>query len=615
MLKDYDLDKSIAHTGRTRSVTFTTAEAELTQDMKAGGDFFAYRGMQEDNKALITRTFSGASMIAAEGKRLSVTDITLDGAKDSYSASENGGIVRIAGGGSLMVADGAALQNSTTTQNGGAVYVSLNASVTISGGTITGNLANGNGGAVYVAEGGSATVSGGTLNGNVAENGAGIYLAWVNASNHAVLYLSGNPSFGGTDRKGGNGNDKDDLKGTEGNFVRKNASFKTEDKEPTNGSKQYPKDGELYLVRQDIYIPGNVTPQNAHNAICVTGKITSGDGTIWVWAEHVNHYEMLKQFAVFSGNGISLSDADKESTMRVFRNAEPDGKTNCGGDYLTGQKGETVNWIYWSGGFDVVFMKTDSFGKALPGATFTLYTDEACTTPYVMTFTSAANVTRKTAASVSSNGTETYKDKDGNPVVLLRGEVLLSKLPPKTFYLKETQPSIGFDRDENKTTVYQVTVSDKGELTMKKRGTSGSYDTEIYKEKRREIVVDGHTIDVVQYVVMNIPTAERKTILRKVNETFEALDEAEFEILRYDRTVVSGTDINGTTGTTFVSGESGVYFCGTLPFGTYYVHETKNASGEAVDIWFILTVNADGAGYMQEGEPISQEMHQETTEP
>ena len=151
---------------------------------------------------------------------------------------------------------------------------------------------------------------------------------------------------------------------------------------------------------------------------------------------------------------------------------------------------------------------------------------------------------------------------------------------------------------------------------MKEKEASGVY-TEVYKEKRREVEVDGRTVDLIQYVVMNIPTAEREVILRKVREgTYASLAGAEFEILRYDRKKVSGTDIHGHTGTTFVSGESGVYFCGPLPYGTYYLNEKKNAAGQAVDnIWFILTVSADGIGYKQEGQAISRKLTQETTEP
>ena len=80
---------------------------------------------------------------------------------------------------------------------------------------------------------------------------------------------------------------------------------------------------------------------------------------------------------------------------------------------------------------------------------------------------------------------------------------------------------------------------------------------------------------------------------------------AVFEILRYDHTLVSSTDINGTTTTSFTSGTSGVYFIDMLPFGTYYLHETTIPSGyqevTAGDDgnWFILTVNENGVGYEQ----------------
>jgi hypothetical protein len=65
------------------------------------------------------------------------------------------------------------LQNSKTTENGGAVYAAVNSTV---------------------------NVRGGTINGNTAANGAGIYLA-----EGSTLNLSGNPSFGGTGTEDPNG--------------------------------------------------------------------------------------------------------------------------------------------------------------------------------------------------------------------------------------------------------------------------------------------------------------------------------------------------------------------------------------------------------------------------
>ncbi len=335
MLRDYELDKSIVHTGSSRALIFTTAELEpaLTQAMKANGDFFFYRGKKEedgtftyridedgnpDARAMITRAFTDSSMIEASGRDLRVADIVLDGAKDTYSTAADGGIIHVNSRGSLTVTSGAALQNSGTTGSGGAVYVAADGSATTSGGEIRGNSAA-NGGAVYASAGSTATVTGGAITGNSASNGAGVYLAAG-----STLNLSGNPSFGGTDRDS-NG----DLKGSEGNFVFRNASFKSDgDEEPTNGGKQYPKDGDAYLVRQDIYITGTATP---HSAIRVVGNITSGNGTIWVWADNVNHYDMLKQFAVLSGSGTTLSRTSKESSLKAFRNARPDSETNCVG--------------------------------------------------------------------------------------------------------------------------------------------------------------------------------------------------------------------------------------------------------------------------------------------
>ena len=592
MLVDYEIP-----TGDQVVLNQATDNFVITSAKKSGDGesfFFAPTFSTEQGRsiAILRRGgFTDASMFAvtASGAALDLVNITLDGNSGTYSSTVDGGIVRVANGGSLIVESGAALRNSATTANGGAVYA---------------------------ASGSWITVTGGTINGNTAANGAGIYLAWDSADNHAILNLSGDPSFGGTDRKGGDGTDKDDLKGTEGNFVRKDSndsSFKTEDKEPTNGSKPYPKNGaSSYLVRQDIYIHGTASP---HNAIRVTGEITSGDGTIWVWANNADHYEMLKQFAVFDGTGIDMSDNAKENSMKAFRNAQPDSNTNCGGDYLTGQKGDDVNgWkcIYWTGGFDVVFLKTDSYGgwkldtngnkisEGLPGAVFTLYTDDACTTPYEMTFTSGDGVTTKNASSTSSDGTATYKDKNGVSVTLEKGEVLLSKVPPKIFYLKETTPPSGYDRVENKTTVYQVEVSSTGELTMRRKDASGEYK-EILKEKRREVTENGVQTDLIQYVVMNIPEAERKVILRKVNNTYASLQGAQFQIFRYD-----GTQVSSNNETTFTSGANGVYFIDKLPYGVYYLHETKAPTGYADDKWFFLVISNDTADGSRDGAYVSE---------
>ena len=530
-------------------------------------------------------------------------NLTLTSTNDDYgntrvigSAAANGGAIYVNSGsltltGTSSSVNGNTMANGNTAVYGGAIYVNSGTLTINRYSILTDNTAEQDGGVVYVNAGVSATLGNSTINHNTATNGAGFYLAAESTLNLAA----GAPDFGGTDRKGGNGTDKDDLMGTEGNFVRRNASFKTEDKEPTNGGKQYPKDGEDYLVRQDIYVEGTGEPLTS---IHVTGRLTTTAGGIWVWADNQNHYEMLKQFAVFTGTGATQNNNRKEVAMKAFRNAQPDSLTNCGGDYLTGQKGEAINgWecIYWTGGFNVVFKKIDGYGKPLPGATFTLYSDPACTTPFEMTFTGSTPVTGdgKRATTVSSDGTATYKDKNGSIVTLEKGEVLLSKVPPKTFYLKETvvpaKDPEGKDHiyklDE---TIYEVKISGTGELEMHKKSssTATSYDVEVFKVKTSTDPAP----EVWQYQVMNVSEAERKVILRKVADgNYTAIPDKEFKIYSVDGTEkASGTSLS-----------SGVFWIGKLPFGTYYLHETSP------DKWFTLTVGKDKVDGSRDGVSIT----------
>ena len=522
MLKDYTLDENEIITYTTaRDVTLTTAETEPYNN-----DGYFYKPSQEgQTKATFTRAQTSNSMFTVNTpNRFNVSNIIIDG-----------------GSNTMMTQPGV---------NGGAFNIQAVSSSVFSGVTLKNLNATGNGGAICLNSG-SLTLTDSTINGNSAANGAGIYL-----TENANLNLSGNLNFGGTGAENGALVTQYVSGEAAGNFVTWGYTAEANER---NGGKNYTN------VRQDIYITGTATP---HSAIRVTGDISSGDGTIWVWADHENHYEMLKQFAVYTGSGTV-----QEATMRAFRNAQPDSRTNCGGDYLTGQKGEHANWIYWTGGFDVVFLKTDAYGKALPGATFTLYSDPACTETFDMTFTGSTPATGdgKRPTTVSSDGTATYKDKNGNTVTLEKGEVLLSKVPPKTLYLKETEPAPGYNRDENKTTVYQVIISGTGELTMMKKGTSGEYDTEVFKETRQRTAGE-----LEQYVVMNLPEAQRKVILRKVNGSFNPLPGKTFTISYYD----------GTEAATGTSTDSGVIWVGVLPYGVYTI---KEDSGEK----FTLTVGDD----------------------
>ena len=217
-----------------------------------------------------------APMIAATGTALTLTDITLDGAKSSYTSRANGGIVNVASGSRLYVVSGAMLQNSATTASGGAVYLEAKAANTQNGGTLTmtggeiiGNTASGNGGAVYVAPNASMTMANevlngtvlrGTINGNTAANGAGVYLAWNEKDGYAILYLSGDPYFGGAGTEDAIRPQYDDRGAiTNGNYRMVALPDTT-----TNGQQEY-----IY-ARQDIYMTYRPNPAKS---IVVTGAI------------------------------------------------------------------------------------------------------------------------------------------------------------------------------------------------------------------------------------------------------------------------------------------------------------------------------------------------------
>ena len=117
----------------------------------------------------ITRksTFTGGAMFTNSGS-LTLRDITLDG--DHVSASG----AMIDNEGTLTIGSGATLTGGSNSRSGGAVN-SRAGSVTVSGGTISGNSAA-SGGAIY-ASGGTVAISGGSIEVNTAASGGAIYYA------------------------------------------------------------------------------------------------------------------------------------------------------------------------------------------------------------------------------------------------------------------------------------------------------------------------------------------------------------------------------------------------------------------------------------------------------
>jgi len=568
LIGEYKLNETVA--ASTGKVTLTTASAEDTLFPK----------QDAGTTSTIRRSFAGGSMFEVTGD-LTFATIILDGAKGSYRASKNGGIANVPSDGRLTIQTGATLQNSRTDLN----Y---------------------HGGAVYVGAGGTVTMTGGIVNRNESGgDGAGIYL-----EQGSTLNLSDSPGFGGTGRD------------VSGNITTTNGNFKSGELiAQTNGGKNYTR------ARQDIYI---AEAQDDPASLVLTGDLNVDGGSIWIWAETENHYAMMKPFARI-GN-----DAVDGTTYAAFRNARQDSETNCGQDnYLTGSSGDNAMFIYWAGGFDVSFRKIDGFGTAMSSAAFTLYTDPACT--------EALKQGGGDATAVSADGTAAYTDKAGT--ALEEGTVLFEQIPAGVYYMKETVTPDGcvnaLTKDAAGDPVSNVYIVLVGDTALQGAGSGALEDitqeqvtaqtgTGDDQKDAAVFLIDpstgraAATPDIARYGIMNISTVERRAILRKVSNAFTSLEGAEFEVLRYDRTPVSGTDRSGAATTSFTSTENGVYFVDMLPLGTYYLHETRIPSGyQEVTSggdgnWFILTVSESGVGYEREtgtGTTLENTLRPEAAEP
>ena len=505
MLQDYELVKKgdideVIKYETARDITVTTAETEAVNGVTAAWDEYFFKPAEDAEGDSLTKATlkrgegNTASMftvnVSATGKSFTVKDIILDGNKATYpAASANGGIMNVTAG-KLVVADGAVLRNSavegdgTENGNGGAVYVASGATVEMTGGEITGNEAV-NGGAVYVAANATMEMKDGkdasnadtygTINGNTATtSGAGIYLDYDDtAKKGATLKLSGSPDFGGAGSSDGTlitSKVVDDETVTTGNFVTMAYS------EKKNGGMDYPEitpatDPKTYSVRQDIFMTGYLgktgTAPSPATSIVVTGALSPED----------NHYEMLKQFAVFESETVKntlIKEKTLENTMAAFRNAQDDETTGCGADYLTGQEGDdlsdgTTTWkcIYWTGGFDFVFKKIDENGEKLDHAIFTLYKANADGTAILTdgddkpvayqvtasggtkvdkTATSGGGTTKDSQAGKDPDHPVSIKvfDSDGTTVksvdVYGDGLAVFDKIPPGIYFMVETTP-------------------------------------------------------------------------------------------------------------------------------------------------------------------------------
>ena len=598
LVKEYELKEGV-ELGRSKTCILTTAS-------KNDKDGYPYDPNADKLIARVSRGFDDGSMITNHFN-LTLTNITLDGANDKYSG-EDGGIVKVVGDyAQLTVNYGTTLQNSSVQNSsvsgkGGAVFVSNNTTFTMMDGRKTPSLdisINDNkadqGGAVYVERGGSFVMSNGDIVDNVSTgNGAGIYV-----EENASLSLSGKVRFGVP------GVEED---GSIDPYAYGNYSEVSLAPESKNGGKVYTK------ARQDIYIAE--AEKDAPASVTLGGSLDqtyAKAGSIWVWAENEKHYVTLKPFAVIKGTV-------DEPTYAAFRNARTDDLTLCGGDtYLTGQQGESANLMYWSGGVDVTFLKVDGFGTTLADAEFTLYYDKACSEPLKQK--------GEDAVAVSADGVND-KDRKGN--ILPKGTVLFENIPVGIFFLKETSAPQGYENNNiyvalvgeaNLTVPEERTglwVDELADITQdninaqrgEKSGTTGKYERDaaiflIDKTTLKAVAIP----DIAKYGVINDSVIKKNVILRKINEDSEnptPLSGAQFEIYRYDRTVVTSKDKTGQIIDLFTSGDNGIFFIDMLPYGTYYLYERTAPDGYAGNKWFILTVSETELKYEDAGNMVSE---------
>lgn len=141
-----------------------------------------------DFTSTVSRGYDGDSLFT-NACTFTLQSITLDGASATNACNQDGGLVRVQPGGALNVNTGATLQNSKVASGrGGAVFVGgsneegSRGALTISAGAkITGNTASTGGNAVFVSDGCSMTMTGGSITGNNGDNVGAVEVGGTNA--------------------------------------------------------------------------------------------------------------------------------------------------------------------------------------------------------------------------------------------------------------------------------------------------------------------------------------------------------------------------------------------------------------------------------------------------
>ena len=564
------------------------------------------------------------------------------GAKLTKSKATNGGAVYVAAN-AVMTMTGGEITGCEAA-SGGAVYVKDGATMEMKDGSVTTD--------------GATTTTSGTINGNTATTddesvtplGAGIYL-----EEGSTLNLSGSPSFGGTGRKTDDVDSQIITKDDDGNPIGNFTTGVALSDDALNGQKEYAKARQDIFLEGYADEEGHEGEKPA-TSIVVTGALDVNGGSIWVWAGDPAHYEMLKQFAVFESEAVknALSNGKKlESTMQAFRNAWDDDSTGCGADYLTGQEGDdltdgTTNWkcIYWTGGFDFVFRKIGPTGEALDGATFTLYMsnndhtailtekdDDGNDVEVAYQQTDKVNGGKKDATATSGRGTQSDAlagtneehavaikvdngtDKPDEKKVYGSGLAVFEKIPPGVYFMKEPTPNgiVEIDSEKYKPVedMYMVDINGKGFYTIYVATLADDGTTTWVKDDDHKAPMETLSIGVDVPIALNVSSGSRKVVLRKVETAssttnpYGYIKGAAFTVYYADKQTVvklkhTTTDNEGNETTTverlenLTSLNSGTYWMGELPCGTYYIKETDSAGYKMPTHYFVMEVTDSG---------------------
>lgn len=278
-------------------------------------------------------------------------------------------------------------ENCTSSTRGGALCYegTENTNATIEHASITGCLA-GVGGGISL-NGGTASLANSVVGRCRAAHGGAVRVGAGAVLNldavHQGNTIAGNTAVGTTDRQTGLG---------AGIYLEEGSELRLA------GNPGFGESGNIASTdqierREDIYIKGYLgkAPEGSEDAyraatsLVVTGVLTSGEGTIWVGAQHKNgeednHHDQLKQFAVFASallqkdaNGkvesVKLAKEELEQTFKAF--------TNTHDNQYHAEAGDNLQHIYWDGvrGSQAIALRKirGEDSEALEGAEFSIF--------------------------------------------------------------------------------------------------------------------------------------------------------------------------------------------------------------------------------------------------